>query len=132
MSQERRHFQRLHFDAPAQLVCAGQALSAQVLDLSLQGALVRCAPAVQLPREAHCQLIVPLGDGCHIAMAVEVAHRSSAPTEADESAPQDVLLSLRCRSIDLDSITHLRRLLELQLGDAALLERDLGQLCMPH
>lgn len=82
MTQERRHFQRLHFDAPAQLVCAGQALAAQVLDLSLQGALVRC-----------------------------------------------VLLGLRCRNIDLDSITHLRRLLELQLGDATLLQRELGQLC---
>jgi hypothetical protein len=33
-----------------------------------------------------------------------------------------------CRSIDLDTVTHLRRLIELQLGDPALLERDLAEL----
>ena len=37
-------------------------------------------------------------------------------------------MGLRCDSIDLDSVTHLRRLIELQLGDPALLERDLAEL----
>ena len=32
---------------------------------------------------------------------------------------------LACREIDLDSVTHLRRLVALNLGDAALLEREL-------
>ena len=35
---------------------------------------------------------------------------------------------LRCLHMDLDSITHLRRLIEWQLGTAELLERDLAQL----
>lgn len=35
---------------------------------------------------------------------------------------------LLCRSIDLDSVTHLRRLIELQLGAPSLLERDLAEL----
>ena len=38
------------------------------------------------------------------------------------------LIGIACRSIDLDSITVLRRLIELNLGDAALLERDLQAL----
>lgn len=33
-----------------------------------------------------------------------------------------------CRSIDLESITHLRRLIEMNLGDAALVERELAAL----
>ena len=41
MSQERRQFQRLHFDAHAQLICAGQAHPVHLLDISLQGALVK-------------------------------------------------------------------------------------------
>ncbi len=117
MPHERRQFQRLHFDTHAQLVCAGHAHTVQLLDISLQGALVHTPEPTHLPKEAPCQLIITLGEGCHIAMAVEVAH-----VQADQ-------LGLRCRSIDLDSITHLRRLLELQLGDPALLERDLSQLC---
>lgn len=35
---------------------------------------------------------------------------------------------LHCLTIDLDSVTHLRRLVELNLGDPALLERELSAL----
>lgn len=117
MSQERRQFQRLHFDTHAQLVCAGQAHPVRLLDISLRGALVDASGALAWPKEAPCQLIITLGEGCHIAMGAEVTHL------------QGTHIGLRCCSIDLDSITHLRRLLELQLGDPALLERDLSQLC---
>lgn len=41
---------------------------------------------------------------------------------------KDGLLGLQCREIDLDSITHLRRLIELNLGSSELLERELGAL----
>ena len=34
-------------------------------------------------------------------------------------------------TIDLDSVTHLRRLIELQLGAPSLLERDLAELTAP-
>ena len=37
-------------------------------------------------------------------------------------------LGLCCTSIDLDSITHLRRLVELNAGDPAILERELTAL----
>ena len=49
-------------------------------------------------------------------MDVEIAHR-----ENDE-------LGLNCKDIDVDSITHLRRLVELNLGDPELLERELSAL----
>jgi hypothetical protein len=44
---------------------------------------------------------------------------------AHVEGPQAGLL---CISIDIDSVTHLRRLLELNLGDPALLERELSAL----
>jgi hypothetical protein len=37
-------------------------------------------------------------------------------------------LGLHCKDIDIDSITHLRRLIELNLGNPALLERELSAL----
>ncbi|GAA3982604.1 PilZ domain-containing protein [Comamonas faecalis] len=116
MSQERRHFVRVPFVAPALLSAATQELQVRVLDLSLKGALVQALGPVQVTAGAHCQLMVPLGGDEHIGMAVEVAH-----LEGDT-------LGLHCLDIDLDSVTHLRRLIELQLGDAQLLERDLAQL----
>jgi hypothetical protein len=38
------------------------------------------------------------------------------------------LLGFVCQYIDLDSISHLRRLVELNLGDGSLLERELAAL----
>ena len=38
------------------------------------------------------------------------------------------LIGFVCRHIDVDSISHLRRLVELNLGDEALLERELAAL----
>ena len=40
----------------------------------------------------------------------------------------DQQIGLRCDSIDLDSITHLRRLVELNSGDPAELEREISAL----
>jgi hypothetical protein len=37
-------------------------------------------------------------------------------------------VGLRCESIDLDSMAHLRRLLELNSGDPELVERELSAL----
>lgn len=123
MVHERRHFVRVGFDAPAQVTIGPDTFDAQVLDLSLKGALLR------LPPQAHalagpgvsCQLVVPLLPAQEqLSMAAHIAH-----LDGD-------LAGLQCSTIDLDSVTHLRRIIELQLGDAALLERDLAELMAGH
>lgn len=119
MPHERRHFVRVQFDTPAQLTSAHSVLSVQVLDLSLKGALLMTKEPVLIAPGTLCQLTVPLADRSHIAMSTEVAH-----VEGHH-------LGLRCHNIDLDSVTHLRRLIELQLGNPALLERDLAELSAP-
>ena len=40
-------------------------------------------------------------------------------------------LGLKCTHIDVDSITHLRRIIELNIGDAELLDRELTSLITP-
>ena len=124
MPHERRHFVRVGFDAPALLTTATAAFSVHVLDLSLKGALIMVPAQAALGQGTLCQLTIPLADtGNHIAMSTEVAHVQGLHT------------GLLCKGIDLDSVTHLRRLIELQLGDPALLERDLGELTVaapPH
>ncbi|MFN7152862.1 MAG: PilZ domain-containing protein [Acidovorax sp.] len=119
MPHERRHFVRVSFDAPALLTTATDAFSVHVLDLSLKGALVMAPAQSDLVAGMLCQITIPLAEtGNHIAMSTEVAHVEGLHT------------GLLCRGIDLDSVTHLRRLIELQLGDPALLERDLAELTM--
>ncbi|WP_298211051.1 PilZ domain-containing protein [Acidovorax sp.] len=117
MPHERRHFVRVSFDAPALLTTARDAFSVHVLDLSLKGALITIPAQAELEPGMLCQITIPLAEtGNHIAMSTEVAHMQGLHT------------GLLCHAIDLDSVTHLRRLIELQLGDPALLERDLGEL----
>ena len=117
MPHERRHFVRVSFDAPALLTTSTDAFSVHVLDLSLKGALIMAPAEAALKAGMLCQITIPLAEtGNHIAMSTEVAHVQGLHT------------GLLCRGIDLDSVTHLRRLIELQLGDPALLERDLGEL----
>lgn len=119
MPHERRHFIRVGFDAAALLTIASDAFNVRVLDLSLKGALIMAPPQADLKAGMMCQITLPLAEtGNHIAMAVEVAHTEGLHT------------GLLCRSIDLDSVTHLRRLIEYQLGDPALLERDLCELTL--
>ena len=119
MPHERRHFVRVGFDAPALLTTATDAFSVHVLDLSLKGALLVAPAQAELEAGMLCQLTIPLAEtGNHIAMSTEIAH------------VEGLHAGLLCRGIDLDSVTHLRRLIELQLGDPALLERDLGELTL--
>lgn len=78
---------------------------------------------LELPREWHpsrdtkIQVVVTLGTtDALIRMETLVTH-----DEGDR-------LGLRCVSIDMDSIAHLRRLVELNTGDAELIYRELSQL----
>lgn len=90
-----------------------------MVDLSLKGALLRLPARSALKPGDPCLLSVSLAQlDVGIAMAGEVAHVEL----------EGLRVGLLCRSIDIESITHLRRLLEINLGDAQLLERELKAL----
>ena len=117
MNIERRHFARVAFDAPAQLTTIEDRFETKVIDLSLKGALLHVPQGSKISAGAPCLLVVRLAqvDGS-IAMAAEVASVRG----------QDV--GVVCRSIDIDSVTHLRRLIEINLGEPRLLDRELKAL----
>jgi hypothetical protein len=114
---ERRRLSRVTFHHGARLSIAGTEYACEVLDLSLKGALLRPGSTAAFAPGTPCELELVLDDGEHqVRMEGLVAHC------------ERTLIGLACRSIDLDSVTVLRRLIELNLGDAALLERDLHAL----
>lgn len=114
-SPEQRRFSRILFNAPATITADGVKHPCEVLDLSLRGVLLRTAAPLSLG--ATTELALTLGsDDFGIVMSCEVAHVT------------DAHIGLRCMQTDLDSITHLRRLLELNANDADLLERELSAL----
>lgn len=117
MNTNRRLFSRIAFHAPADLITGKGQEAAVVLDLSLKGALVRLAPGHKIAAGENCTLRVRLGDlDASIRMQGVITHGEGQ------------YFGLACHDIDLDSATHLRRLVELNLGEPALLERELSAL----
>lgn len=116
-ASNRRHFSRIAFHAPAELITGQRHASVVILDLSLKGALIRLPAGSHVAEGENCTLRFSLGDiGNTIRMQGTVAHLEGYHA------------GLVCRSIDIDSVTHLRRLVELNLGDPGLLERELSSL----
>lgn len=113
---EKRQFTRVAFDAPALVQQAGNRWETTVLDLSLKGILLQSPLQAPLNREKPLMVTVSLAPDCDITMHAHWVHGNGGNT------------GLRCDSIDLDSITHLRRLVELNLGDETVLERELAHL----
>ena len=116
-AQERRRFQRVLFDAPAQLITPREIRDAGVVDVSLRGVLVRRPAGWRVQPDEGVLVDIRLHQpDAHIRMHAAVAH-----IEPDH-------VGLCCRHIDIESAGHLRRIVELNLGDAALLERELSML----
>lgn len=117
-SDQRRHFSRVLFKADAKLDASGQSDACEVRDLSLKGALLKVEHPALWPVGAKVRLDLTLDAGgkARIRMKGSIAYHAG------------IVVGMRCLAIDLDSITHLRRLVELNLGDEAILQRELAAL----
>lgn len=115
-STERRHFMRSAFHAPVRLNLGGRSSQAYLHDVSLQGALVETSASWSGLVGDPCELRLELAPGASIVMETTVAHIAGRH------------VGLHCDHIDLDSMTHLRQLVEHNTDEPALLERDLATL----
>jgi hypothetical protein len=114
---ERRDFSRIALKRPARLETGGAQAACELQDVSLRGALVRVHRDFAAPAGRPATLVILLDHGAAaIRMRGTVAHRD------------DETLGLRCREVDLEGLTHLRRILEVNLGEERLLQRELEAL----
>ena len=119
MTDERRHYSRIAFHSPATLVFTDRTIEVVVLDLPLKGALIRLPADTSITIDTVCMLHVQLNEAelnDQISMEARITHCEGR------------YAGLHCLTIDIDSVTHLRRLVELNLGDPNLLERELSAL----
>jgi hypothetical protein len=118
---DRRHFLRFTMDARVRIENDHGVYDAKLMDISLNGALVTTPPECPCRKGDFARLAIRLIDSdVVINMEGRVAHR-----EAD-------VLGYHCEHIDLASISHLKRLVELNLGDESQLERELSELIAVH
>ncbi len=114
---DNRRFSRVSFKGKAHIDIGSHSCATEVLDLSLKGALIKKPDDWPPSLPKMMELRIQLNDfPLELIMEVSVAHQSATA------------VGLHCEKIDIDSVSHLRRLLELNLGDAELLSRELSEL----
>lgn len=113
---ERRRFQRFSFEALARLYSQNAAWDTQLIDISMKGVLVERPQDFEGEVGGQFRLDLRLRGSVVISMGVVAAHVGAER------------IGLKWRSIDLDSFSRLKRLIELNLGDPNLLDRELSAL----
>ncbi|GAB3525471.1 pilus assembly protein [Photobacterium proteolyticum] len=114
---ERRHFIRILYRTPAKLQQAQEQWSAEVRDLSLQGILLTCPPDwTPRPEENYCISFCLHDCDIELKMDTRLVHHDSD------------YLRMQILHIDIESASHLKRLVELNIGTDELLHRELEQL----
>lgn len=113
-----RKYSRIPFDTEARLELSGRFLSARILDISMKGVLLELPENEDIPMGSLFNLTIPLLDeASSIHMRAVLRHREEGH------------IGCEWVGIDIDSITSLHRMLELNIADNTVLERELHQLC---
>lgn len=113
----RRRFSRIQFHRAAELILGNDRIAVEVVDISLNGALLQTSAGFSGRKGQPCSLSIRLEPSeSHIRMIGELAHVEPGR------------VGVRREEIDLESMAHLRRLVELNLGDPALLDREFDAL----
>ena len=112
-ADERRRFQRIPFTSKTTISQNKLCWRADLKDISFKGALTsRPADWLGSPSATQFTIDAELNEEHHIRFTATLKHE-----EADT-------LGFHCESMDIDSASTLRRLVELNLGDPALLDRE--------
>lgn len=114
--QDRRRFKRIAFDAKTELAQGSLSWAVQLVDLSLKGLLIKKPSPWQGNPDEPFIVDIHLSVDVDVQMEVRLTH-----DDKDQ-------LGFVCEHIGLDSVTHLRRLIELNLADHDELERELAAL----
>lgn len=120
MTSQRRSFVRIPFDADTSVSQGELSWPVELLDISLNGVLFKQPEDWQIHPGKPLEISIQLADHSNINMRAGLVHITPA------------LAGCQCQFIDLDSITLLKRLIELNVGSDAFLERELSALMSEH
>lgn len=119
MPNEHRHFTRIPFNASVTIINSHTAKKskAELLDISLKGVLITRPDDWQGRSGQHYTIHIQLdGSESEINLAVIAVHC------------EETQIGFRTEHMEIEAATHLHRLIELNLGDEKLLERELSEL----
>lgn len=115
--QVKRNYSRVPFKVESTLTVGQTCFDIKVIDISLKGALITKPEKWNIDESQDVFMEIKLANSdIVIQMQTEVVHE------------HEDKLGLRFVEIDVDSLSHLRRLLELNLGDAELINKEVSKL----
>ena len=114
MQEEKRFFRRIEFPATVEVSSPAGSAVGRLRDLSLNGALVRFSEPPLFVDEQPVNLEITLAAAdLQLQMMANCVHRLSND------------LGFRFIGVELETMGHLRRLLELNTGDSGRVRREL-------
>jgi len=119
---ERRAFSRIPFTGKVTVVHDQAQWVTDLWDISMKGVLV------SRPEEWNAQS----GSDYHLKLSLDDRNQFTIAMDASLIHANAESLGFCCDHIDLESMTHLRRLLELNLGDEDQINRELSALIHVH
>ncbi len=118
--EERRKFVRVKFLAEVEVVYFDNSYKAELLDLSLKGALIQPKSEIPMGLGNTCDLKIGLAaKDLTLEFKVELVHLNAE------------MFGLKFLSQDIDTMIHLRRLLELNACDHDRITEELSFLANP-
>lgn len=110
-----RRFRRIPFEADVSLASADQTWSGELLDVAMKGAMVGTDTPLPLTLGAKCILCITLpGTPIALEFQAEMVHC------------EECHYGFKFISEDLETLTHLRKLIELNTGDAEATRSELS------
>jgi hypothetical protein len=109
-----RHFRRIPFEAEVTLKIEQQTCTGQLLDVALKGAMVGTAAPLPFAIGTKCSLGIALpGTPISLDFQAELIHK------------EEQRYGFKFISENLETLTHLRKLIELNTGDAEATRSEL-------
>lgn len=113
---DRRKYTRVEFHAKAWVRQGGLSYEAGIVDVSLNGILLDTPDTYQIRADQPAEIVITLSENAVIKMRSQLIHSSNH------------IQGFRIESLDMDSICHLRLLIELNMNDPVAPERVLEEL----
>lgn len=109
-----RQFRRIPFETEVHLAVGERSWTCRLLDIALKGALLESPAPLQLPPDTVASIAIPLpGSAISLEFQAILVHQ------------QATHLGFKFVHENLETLTHLRTLLELNTGDAEGIRSEL-------
>ncbi len=110
-----RHFRRIPFEAEVTLKTEQETYAGQLLDVALKGAMIGTDTALPFELGVKCSLCIVLpGTPISLEFQAELVHS------------EDLCYGFKFISESLETLTHLRKMIELNTGDAEATRSELS------